>query len=56
MEFTITEEQAASLATRIQFYGTAPISIQGLIGEPDVLMVQFNNIWLGIETDGYTHS
>jgi hypothetical protein len=55
-EYFITEAQAKSLATRVEFYGTTPISIQGLLGEPEVIMVQFDNIWLGIETDGYTHS
>jgi hypothetical protein len=55
-KYFITEAQAKSLATRVEFYGTTPISIQGLLGEPEVIMVQFDNIWLGIETDGYTHS
>jgi len=54
-EYLITEAQAESLARTIGRFG-APISIQGLLGEPEVIMVQFDNIWLGIETDGYTHS
>ena len=54
-EYLITEQQAESLASTVTRFG-APISIQGLLGEPEVIMVQFDNIWLGIETDGYTHS
>ena len=54
-QYFITAEQADSLANPVTRFG-APISIQGLIGEPEVIMVQFDNIWLGIETDGYTHS
>jgi hypothetical protein len=56
-EYIITEEQADSLAQRIQFYEKMPDEIEGgIIGEPDVVMVRFNNLWLGIEADGYTHS
>jgi hypothetical protein len=56
-EYIITEEQADSLAKRIQFYEKMPDEIEGgIIGEPDVVMVRFNNLWLGIEADGYTHS
>jgi hypothetical protein len=55
-EYFITEAQAESLAARVKFYGTMPHEIQGLIGEPDVIMVRFSDLWLGIETDGYTHS
>lgn len=54
-EYFITDQQAESLANVVTRFG-APISIQGLLGEPEVIMVQFDNIWLGIETDGYTHS
>jgi hypothetical protein len=54
-EYLITEQQAESLALTIERFGT-PISIQGLLGEPEVIMVQFDNIWIGIETDGYAHS
>ena len=53
--YHITEQQAESLASIVARHGT-PISIQGLLGEPDVVMVQLEHIWLGIETDGYTHS
>lgn len=54
-EYLITEEQANSLDNTITRFGL-PISIQGMPFEPEVVMVQFDNIWLGIETDGYTHS
>ena len=54
-QYFITAEQAESLANTVTRFG-APISIQGLLGEPEVIMVQFDKIWLGIETDGYTHS
>ena len=54
-EYTVTEQQVESLANTVSRFGP-PISIQGMLGEPEVIMVQFDTIWLGIETDGYTHS
>jgi hypothetical protein len=54
-EYLITEHQADSLANVVSRFGP-PISIQGMPFEPEVIMVQFDSIWLGIETDGYTHS
>jgi hypothetical protein len=54
-EYLITEEQVESLDNSITRFGL-PINIQGLLGEQEVIMLQFENIWLGIEPDGYTHS
>ena len=54
-EYTVTERQVESLANVVSRFGP-PISIQGMLFEPEVIMVQFDTIWLGIETDGYTHS
>lgn len=54
-EYTVTEQQIESLTATVSRFGP-PISIQGMLGEPEVIMVQFDTIWLGIETDGYTHS
>ena len=54
-EYLITEHQADSLANVVSRFGP-PISIQGMPFEPEVIMVQFDSIWLGIETNGYTHS
>jgi hypothetical protein len=54
-EYIITEEQADSLTNVVSRFGP-PITIQGLLFEQEVIMVQFDSIWLGIETDGYTHS
>jgi hypothetical protein len=53
--YHITEQQAGAIAKITARHGE-PISIQGLLGEPDVIMVQLEHMWLGIETDGYTHS
>lgn len=54
-KYTITEQQVESLAATVSRFGP-PISIQGMLGEQEVIMLQFDNIWLGIEPDGYTHS
>jgi hypothetical protein len=54
-EYTVTEQQVESLNLIVNRFG-APISIQGMLFEPEVIMVQYASLWLGIETDGYTHS
>lgn len=54
-EYAVTEQQVESLTLVVNRFG-APISIQGMLGEPEVIMVQYASLWLGIETDGYTHS
>ncbi len=54
-EYTVTEQQVESLANIVTRFGP-PISIHELLFEPEVIMVQLDDIWLGIETDGHTHS
>ena len=54
-EYIATEQQVESLTNVVSRF-CSPISIQGMLFEPEVIMVQFDTIWLGIETDGYTHS
>jgi hypothetical protein len=52
-----TKEQLASLCNLILRYSKAPDEINThAIGLPGVIMVRFNELWIGIEPDGYAHS
>lgn len=52
-----TKEQLASLCNLILRYDRAPDSMTTHhVGMPGVIMVQFNELWIGIETDGYAHT
>jgi hypothetical protein len=53
----ITNEQGESLEKLITRFVAVPEEIQiGIIGEPNVIMTRWDNLWIGIETDGYAHS
>lgn len=52
-----TKEQLASLCNLIHRYERAPDSMTTHnVGMPGVIMVQFNELWIGIEPDGYAHT
>lgn len=53
----LTEAQTNKLEVLIARYSQAPNEINiGIVGEPNVLMTRWYNLWIGIETDGYAHS
>lgn len=52
-----TKEQLASLCNLILRYERAPDAMTThSAGLPGVIMVRFNELWIGIEPDGYAHS
>jgi hypothetical protein len=52
-----TKEQLASLCNLILRYAKAPDEMNThAVGLPGVIMVRFNELWIGIELDGYAHS
>lgn len=52
-----TKEQLQSLCNLILRYNKAPDTMTThSLGMPGVIMVQFNELWIGIEPDGYAHS
>lgn len=53
----ITTEQADALEKLLIRFVAAPDEINiGIVGEPNVIMTRWGNLWIGIEKDGYTHS
>jgi hypothetical protein len=52
-----TKEQLVSLCNLILRYERAPDDMTThTVGLPGVIMVRFNELWIGIEPDGYAHS
>lgn len=52
-----TKEQLQSLCNLILRYSKAPDTMTTHSpGMPGVIMVQFNELWIGIEPDGYAHT
>lgn len=52
-----TKEQLASLCNLIHRYDRPPDAMTThCVGMPGVIMVRFNELWIGIEPDGYAHS
>lgn len=53
----LTEAQGVALERLIERWNEAPAGIEiGMVGEPQLIMTNWGNIWIGIETDGYAHS
>jgi len=52
-----SKEQLASLCNLIHRYERPPDEMNShCIGMPGVIVVRFNELWIGIEPDGYAHS
>lgn len=52
-----TKQQLASLCNLIHRYERPPDEMSTHnVGLPGVIMVRFNELWIGIEPDGYAHS
>lgn len=53
----LTTAQGQALERLIDREGVVPDEINiGLPCEPNVLMLRFGTLWIGVETDGYAHS
>lgn len=52
----LTSEQKCAISRMIQRWERAPDEHTRLLGGSAVVMVRYGNLWLGVETDGYTHS
>jgi hypothetical protein len=53
----LTPAQGEALERLIDRERVVPDEINiGLVCEPNVLMLRFGTLWIGVETDGYAHS
>jgi hypothetical protein len=54
--YELTDEQKIALERLEERWRREPDEITGSIGCDNCIMVQYGNLWIGIERDGYTHS
>lgn len=51
LELNPTEQQKDSFDNLLERYNDAPLDSSYLIGDASCIMVQFSDIWIGIERD-----
>ena len=53
---TATQAQLTSIDTLIKRFGQYPKDVHPYLGGDGVILLEFPNIFIGVEKDGYAHS